>query len=509
MIPTFGSSKNLGASVIVPYFHVISDSEDLTFKPRFFSTNEFLLQTEYRKLTKNSSHIADFSINKSELDNNNGRKTHFFSNSEFILNNSFFDESTLDLKIEKVSNDNYTQQYSLESSSPIIKDTATLENLVKFSGSRDDFYLDLSLESYEKMNKANSDKYEYVYPNYSLTKSVYYENEFLDHLDLTSSGNQKTFKTNVYEAVQINDLILKSNSFMSKSGISSNLKSLIKNVNSNGKNSSKLKDNNQSEILTLFTYDIDLPLIKESLDTKSYLTPKISTRFSPNDTKNLKDETRSLNVDNIFSLNRIGFSETIEGGSSITLGLDYDKKRSDNNNTFLSSKIATVFRDEANTNLPTSSTLGEKQSDFVGDINLIPNDNFKLTYEYSLDKNIKDMNLHKIENTLKINNFVNTFIFYEENNLVGDESYFENKFSYNLNEKNSLTFQTRENKKDNLTEFYKLIYEYKTDCLTASIRYNKEYYSNTSLKPSEELFFNITLIPLGSTQTEDVLSLGD
>ena len=65
--------------------------------------------------------------------------------------------------------------------------------------------------------------------------------------------------------------------------------------------------------------------------------------------------------------------------------------------------------------------------------------------------------------------------------------------------------KTRNNKKDNLTEFYNLIYEYKNDCLTASVIYNKEYYSNSSLKPSEELFFNVTLVPLGSTKTGSIL----
>ena len=39
----------------------------------------------------------------------------------------------------------------------------------------------------------------------------------------------------------------------------------------------------------------------------------------------------------------------------------------------------------------------------------------------------------------------------------------------------------------------------------ASIRYNKEYYSNNVTKPNEELFFTLTLIPLGSTESDNVL----
>ena len=505
LMPTFGESKNLGASVNIPYFYAISDSQDLTFKPRFFSNNKFLLQSEFRKENKNSSHILDFSLNKTESDNEKGRNTHFFSNSKFNLDENFFSESTIELKIEKVSNDDYISLYSLESTSPIIKDTSVLENLIEFSGSQNDFYLDVSLESYEKMNKPTSDKYEFIYPNYSLKKISYFEEKIINNFEFISSGNQKKHSTNVYEAVQVNDFILNSGTNISKMGFNHDFKTIVKNVNSDGKNSTKFKDKSQSEILSMISYNIDLPLIKDNIDFNNLLTPKMSFRFSPNDTKSLKDESRYLNMDNIFSFNRIGFNDTIESGTSLTLGLDFEKKHKKNNDTFLSSKIGTVFRDEINENLPTTSTLGKKQSDFVGEINFSPNSNLKFDYNYSLKNNLDEINLHNFKNTFQVNNFVNTFTFYEENNILGDKSYYENEFSYNLDKENSLSFKTRNNKKDNLTEFYNLIYQYKTDCLIASLRYNKEYYSNNTKKPNEELFFNITLIPLGSTQTESII----
>ena len=50
--------------------------------------------------------------------------------------------------------------------------------------------------------------------------------------------------------------------------------------------------------------------------------------------------------------------------------------------------------------------------------------------------------------------------------------------------------------KINLTEYYDLVYEYKNDCLIAGVEYKKRYYSNEDLKPSEDLFFSITLFPL-------------
>ena len=103
--------------------------------------------------------MFDGSLNKTDSDNQNGRNTHFFANSKFNLASTFFDESVIDLKVEKVSNDNYINLYSLENSSPIISDTSVLENIIEFSGSRSDFNLDLSFESYETLNKPTSDRY--------------------------------------------------------------------------------------------------------------------------------------------------------------------------------------------------------------------------------------------------------------------------------------------------------------------------------------------------------------
>ena len=54
----------------------------------------------------------------------------------------------------------------------------------------------------------------------------------------------------------------------------------------------------------------------------------------------------------------------------------------------------------------------------------------------------------------------------------------------------------RLNSEENLTEYYDLVYEYKNDCLTAGIRFNKTYYEDRDLKPSENIMFTISFFPL-------------
>ena len=92
---------------------------------------------------------------------------------------------------------------------------------------------------------------------------------------------------------------------------------------------------------------------------------------------------------------------------------------------------------------------------------------------------------------LKINNFVSTFEYLNENNSVTDTSYFSNKSKIgNSDNSKSIGFSTRKNIETNVTEFYNLIYEYRNDCLVAALEYNKDYYSDGALEPEENIFLN-------------------
>ena len=72
--------------------------------------------------------------------------------------------------------------------------------------------------------------------------------------------------------------------------------------------------------------------------------------------------------------------------------------------------------------------------------------------------------------------------------------------TFNFNDQNFITFKTRENKEIDLTEYYDLIYEYKNDCLIAGIKYNKTFYKDRDLEPSEDFMLSIKLIPLTAVE---------
>ena len=113
-----------------------------------------------------------------------------------------------------------------------------------------------------------------------------------------------------------------------------------------------------------------------------------------------------------------------------------------------------------------------------------------------IDNNLDKLEYNSVGAIWNFGNLQTKFNYVKENGEVGDENFLENTTSFNYSDKNSFSFKTRRNRKINLTEFYDLVYEYKNDCLTAGIKYNKTYYSDRDLKPKEDLLFTLTLFPL-------------
>ena len=484
--PTFNNSNLHGQSVQIPYFKVISDNKDLTISPRLYFDNNILLQSEYRQANKNSNFISDFSINK-----HNATKSHFFSNITRELNNN----SKIELNVETVSNDNYLKLNDIKS--PLINNKSKLYSYLNYTKNGDDYHFNSSIGIYEDLSKPKTDRYEYIYPKYNFYKEVEDNNNSKGNFTITSDGYQKTYDTNRSENVVINDLLFDSYIQSFENGITNNYKFLLRNVNSNASNSTNYKNEEDLKLLSTFLFETKYPLLKKTEKYDNFFIPTLSFKYSPNKTKNSKTEENRLNFNNIFNIDRSGQNDLVESDQSFTLGFEYEKIDKKNNDTFLNLGLATVFRDHRNFDLPEQGSLGQKTSDVVGIFNLNPSKYFDFNYEFSIDNNLDQINYNNINTNISINNLITSFEFLEENKHIGENSYLINKTTYNFNENKLIRFETSKDLKKDLTEYYKLIYEYKNDCLTASIEYDKEYYSDGDLKPKENIFLMFKIKPFG------------
>ena len=497
-MPAVTNSTNLGSSLHVPYYFVLADNKDLTLKTRLYSNEKFLIQSEYREVNASSKSNIDLSYANAK---NNTSKSHFFAKRKNELNFNNFEESELNLNVQLVSNDTYLKTYKLKS--PLITNDGLLTSSVGLSAYRKDLSFNSNIYVYEDLTKSNSDRYEFIFPDYNVEKTIQNIFDKNGNFTFSSSGYLKNFDTNIYERSITNDFSFDSYSMFTNFGFKNDYKILLRNINSDSTKSKKEDDNKRKhKLVSMAMFNTSYPLKKIGDFYDSILAPKLSFKFSPNSTDDMKDDDRRIDVNNIYSFNRLA-SSSVEGVPSITYGIEFLSANKSGREVF-SSKIANSLKLKEDKKLPQNSNLWKKTSDIVGNFKYDPNNFFNINYDFSLNENLSDTSYQKLDTLFQVNNFITTFGYLNESNLDKNESYISNSTIYKFNNNNNLKFETRKNKETKLTEFYNLIYEYRNDCLIAALEYNKDYYSIGDMKPEENIFFKLTIVPFGETSSPNL-----
>ena len=500
LIPKINNSNLLGTSVSLPYFHVISESKDLTLNPIYFSKDIKLLQNEFRQENENSSFIADFGFThgyKSSKGDEKKNINHFFTEFTKKLNLKNFITSDLKLFLQRTNKDTYLKIFSDSLANSMIKpqNSDVLNSGFNFILEHKNFSIDAGADIFEDLTKLQSDRYQYVFPYYNYT--FYNQTTNLGSYNFSSKGNNILDNTNNIKSRVINDFTFNFNDKIFENiGLRNNFGIHFKNLNSLGKNDETYKSSPQVELQSLLEIKTDLPLIKMTDETSHTLIPKLSLRFNPSDMKDHSSDERRINTTNIFDLNRFGIDDSFESGYSATLGVDYSTKSLTDEEKYLELKLATLIRDSYEDKIPVQTSLNEKNSNLFGSIDYKISNFINIEYDFAMDNNYESFEYNSFGLNLSLNNFVTEFNFLEENNEMGSANFLENVTKLKINDQNSLSFKTRRNRKINLTEYYDLVYEYKNDCLTAGVQFNKTYYDDRDLKPSENLMFRISFYPL-------------
>ena len=457
LIPQLNDSGNTGTSIQVPYYKVIADNEDMTIQPRFFSNKDIILQNEYRKIEKNYDHISDLSFYTSAFGNENQTsKSHFFSNTKFKFEDGIFEEYSLELNLEQVTNDTYLKKYKINS--PLIKSETLMHSFLEFNGYNDDSSIVLSTEVYEDLTKKTSDRYEIIIPSLNYSKDLKKIFDLKGSLSFQSDFFQKQYETNRYDQILNNSILYSSPKKFENSGLVKNFKLSFLNPNKSTKTGSNNESKSKNQLLSQFMYNLSYPLSKQSEYYNSFITPNLTYRFSPNKTKNMSGKDRRLDISNINSFSRLSENDAVEGGHSITAGLGY-KKNDKFGDEKISLEIAQVISDTANKDLPIKSSLNKKYSDLIGNLNFKVSDILKLDYDFMLDNGLSSSNYSSLKTTFSVNNLITTFEYLEESDIIGSSHFVGNETTLKLNNSNSLAFKTRSNREIDMTEFYNLMYQ--------------------------------------------------
>jgi LPS-assembly protein len=365
--------------------------------------------------------------------------------------------------------------------------------------------LNTSFYIYEDLSKKDSDRYQYIFPAFSFSKNIEVSEDYNGNFKFTSSGHQRSYETNKYETVVNNDFSFNSDSFVSENGITTNYELLLKNLNTYSDNSTNYNNKNDHELYSVAMIKTQYPLKKKLENSNNYLKPVISAKISPNNnTINISGDDVRLDYNNLFSLNRIGRSDMVEGSRSLTIGIEFEKQNLLDEKIF-GFNIGNVIKDKKNSNLSTKSKLDQTRSDIVGDISLNLSNNFDLEYKFSYDRDLDYSNYDSIGTKFEVNNFVTNFNYITENHELGNSEVINNTTQLKFTDEHSLAFSSTKDLKADFTEYVNFIYQYKTDCLLALLEYDKKFYRDEDLKPSENLLFLIKFIPFaeirGSAKT--------
>ena len=509
--PTLASSvSSNGSAINLPYYFALSENRDLTFKPKFYTNDNPLFQTEYRHVTKNTKTLIDFSYNEGYKNNSSkkssGSRNHLFATSDIDLNFDSFDTSELKVKLQKVNNDTYLRVHNIKSDENLISSYTQLNSAINLKLKKESSSFDLDMNIYENLSNTNN-RYEYVLPSFDYQNELI-ESEAIGTVRFQSRGSYKKYNTNVDEAKFVNDVYWLSNDVYSNFGLVSQFEGNLKNSNYDADKTTTLKNENTNfELAGAISMTNSFPLEKNFDNSRRVLTPKIMTRFSPSHMRNLNSDGLKLDSSNLYVLNKVGEIDVLEKGSTITLGGDYKILNLNNEYNFLDFSLGQVFNLDANEDLPKSSSLNKKSSDLVGYIDFGINENGNIKYSYSFDNNYDTLNYNEIAATFQVNKLITDFSYFEERNFIGSNHYANLGFNYLLDETKKINFKTRKDFNADATEFINWNFEYENDCLRAALEFNRTFYKDRDIEPDDEIFLNLTFVPFGQFNSPAIQTL--
>ena len=495
LVPSIKNSSDDNKNYLnLPYFLVLAENRDMTLSPRIFSEEKLMLQTEFRQAGLKSNHISDFSFFKQKNINDGN---HFFYNYDKKFNMGKFFDNLINFKIQSTSKDTYLKANKIKSK--LISDNNVLENSLDVSLYSSDLTINIESVIYEDLNKKGNDRYDYILPKIDLIKNLNNNTGLKGDFSFKSQNLIRNYNTNVFEKININDLIFTSFPKIKNSGLVNNYEFIIKNSNTDTNNSKNYKQDENITLTGTYQFNSKMPLMKKNENHQKILTPKISFKISPQHTKDDRNDDSRVDINNIYSLNRLADNDTVEEGFSLTYGSEYSVAQNDTLNEIFNFKIANNLRFKESDDLPGRNQMGSKTSNFFGEVEFNPYDFIKTKYSTSIRNNLSDINYENFITEFKTDKILLTFDYVNENDSSTEQSYLQNTSQYSFDNFNSMKFSTRKNKSTDLTEYYNLMYQYKNDCLAASIEYNKDYYSDQDLKPTESFLLKLTIIPFGET----------
>ena len=497
--PFFTNTTSAGFGVGTPYYWAISENKDLTFTTKTYAEESMLFFNEYRQAFKNGFLTLDTSYTQgykeSSATKSGGSRSHVFANLNLSSSAEKNYQSNLSMKLQRVNNDTFFKIHDVNTAL-VDADTTNLESSIIYNFNKDGTNINISGTIFEDLDKQKSDRFEYILPKFTFEKA--FSTEKFGILNLKSDAFYKSYDTNKTTAFLTNDIKWSPNSFVTKKGFVNSFESMIRNTNYESTKTTDYKtDKTVNELSGVLSFKSSLPMQKENSKFLNIFSPTYMIRYAPGHMKHLGGDDLDLNYNNLFALNK---TSVIEDGLSAIIGFDYkinEKGQLGDNKEKFALSIGQIFSLDENKDIPSKSSLDQKTSDVVGEMNYNFSKIGSVGYKFSLDHNLNDINYNEISTNFDFGKIDFNLDYLEERNHIGNEHYVNSGISLAFNENNKLSFSTKKNFKTSSTELYNVSYQYAIDCLTAGLVFRREFYEDTEsdIEPKDSLMFIIRFVP--------------
>tara|TARA_B100000963_G_scaffold146964_1_gene127965 strand:+ start:13239 stop:15557 length:2319 start_codon:yes stop_codon:yes gene_type:complete len=499
--PTFLNTKNLGSAVEIPYYWAINKDKDITFKNKFFVSENPLLMAEYRHAFQKSNLVLDFGYTegykKTSKTKTARSKSHIFG--KFIKNfkSSNGASNSLEVSLQDVSNDKYLKLYKVNSDL-VDYNTSSLENIIEFIHQDEDLFLGAKASVQESLKETYNDKYEYILPDIVLNKPLFNSDRY-GYSELETNLKVHNYDTNKSSTFFVNNIDWESRNMNFQSGVYGKFLGQVKNVNYEAENISYYKDETTNEVFGALGFLSKIDFFKRSKnETDHLLTPKVLLRYAPGHMRKQEiDDGARLDPANAFDLDRLNSFNNFEKGMSASLGFDYQINGLGKEFNF---SVGQIINSEENKEMPSSSSLNQKISDLVGSAYLNLNENITLKYDFAVDQNYNEVNYNEVGAKFDYDFAKFDMHYLTEKKHIGTQEYIRTNVEL-LKGKNGLfSFGTKRNLVSDSAEYYNLSYEYLNDCIRAGIVYRREFYTDSEIEADHSLLFKVTLTPFGDIE---------
>lgn len=248
------------------------------------------------------------------------------------------------------------------------------------------------------------------------------------------------------------------------------------------------------------------PLYRESGDYTHILEPRVMGVLSPDpdnnpETPNEDSQALEFSDINLFSANRYAGYDRFDGGQRIDYGLRWGVRNKDGGSGEIF--LGQSFRANPDASLSPATGLDENFSDFVGYVQVMPNEDFDLSYRFRFDN--KDLGLQ--QSILRFNGAYDpftltldhTFVDADANTLgTGDRNEIFAQLDTKLNDYWSASVYER-HRFSSPTGLVSagIAFRYLDECFQADIAFERDQYEDRDLEPSNTIMLRFTLRNFG------------